>query len=177
MSSSINLLKTEGKEDLRRTRTAYILRLISLVFLGFVGLISIVLFILNSRISVSSVKGEEAIVAQNISFQKDRVSKYYLLNDRIKGVENILNNRKNYTDSLNTLISQVPSDASISSLEIDKGDVSLTVNSGSLLPLNKFLNNMIDLSINKHAIKDMTIETLSIDTKTGSYSLSIKAKI
>lgn len=177
MSDSINLLRTEVKGDSRRLRTTNILRIISLIFLGFVGLISIILFILNSRISVSSVKTEEATVLQNISLQKEKASKYYSLNDRVKGIGEILKNRKNYSSNLNVLIAQVPDGSAISSLEIDKGNIALTVNSSSLLPLNKFLNNMIDLSINKHQIKNMTIESLSIDVKTGNYSLSIKAKI
>lgn len=177
MNDSINLLKTETKESYSRQKTTYVLRIISIVFVFFVGLISIILFFLNSRISISSVKNEQAATLQSIALQKDKLSKFYLLNDRLKGVEDIIKNRKNYTTILNILIDQIPSDAGISSLEIDKENISLTVNSTSLLPLNKFLNNMIDLSINKHSIKNMKIESLTIDSKTSSYSLSIKAKI
>lgn len=177
MNNSINLLKTETKENPRRRKTTYILKIISIIFIFFVGLVSIILFILNSRISISSVKDEETSVLQNISIQKNRLSKYYLLNDRLKGVEEILKDRKNYTNVLNSLVSQIPPDTKVGSLEIDKGDISLSVDSSSLLPLNEFLNNMVDLSINKHVIHNMTIESLTIDSKTGNYSIAIKAKI
>lgn len=177
MNNSINLLRTESKGNSKRRKTTYILKIISLIFIFFVGLISIVLFVLNSRISISSVKNEEAVVLQNIAGQKDRLSKYYLLSNRLNGIEEILKERKNYTDVLNALISQIPQDTEVGSLEIDKGDISLSVNSSSLIPINKFLNNMMDLSINKHVIRNMTIESLTIDSKTGKYSLAIKAKI
>lgn len=177
MNSSINLLKTESKENPKRKKTTYILKIISIIFIFFVGLISIVLFVLNSRISISSVQNEEAVVLKNIAAQKDRLSKYYFLNDRLKGIEKVIKDRKNYTDVLNNLVSQIPQDTQVGSLEIDKGDISLSVSSSSLLPLNKFLNNMIDLSLNKHVIHNMTIESLTIDSQTGKYSLAIKAKI
>lgn len=177
MSDSINLVKAQSREGEERKRRAYILRVISLVFLSFVGLVSIILFILNARISASSIKKEEVVTVQAISAQKEKLAKYNLLNDRLKGISEILKNRKSYTKALNTLLSQVPEGAGTSSLNIEKNDVTLTVNSSSLLPINKFLNNVVELSAKRDVIKDMVIESLSIDSKTGIYSLSVKAKL
>lgn len=177
MNSSINLVKTEDRENARRRKTTYILKVISIVFVSFIALVSIILFILTSKLSLSAVKNEETVVLENITREKNKLSKFYLLTDRLKSIEEILKNRKNYTASLNTLIEQIPSGALASSLQVDKGNITLTVNSSSLSPINRFLNDVINLSINKHTIKDMTIESLTIDSKTGNYSLSIKAKL
>lgn len=177
MNNSINLVKTEDRENSKRKKTTYILKIISIVFVSFVVLVSIVLFILSARFSLSSVKNEEAATLESITHQKNKLSKFYLLNDRLKGIEEILKNRKNYTNSLNTLMGQIPAGATASSLQVDKGNITLTVNASSLFPINKFLNDVINLSINKHIIRDMTIESLTIDSKTGTYSLSIKGKL
>lgn len=176
MSESINLVKAEDKDNLRRQRKIFILRIISLVFIGFVGLVSVILFILYSRISISSVKKDQAQVAQNILFQKDKLAKLNLLNDRLRGINKVFHDRKNYITTLNLLLDQIPLGASAKSLNINKDGISLSISSSSLLPINKFLNNVLDLSSKKNTIQGVIIESLSIDSKSGVYSLAIKAK-
>ena len=176
MSESINLVKVEESESSRRYRKVFILRIISIIFVSFVGIVSIILFILYARISLSSIKREQSAVLQSITFQKNKLAKLNLLNDRLRGLRQVLKDRKNYTDVLNTLLSQIPSGASASALSIGKSGITLTVTSKSLLPINKFLNNVVELSGKKNLIREMVIESLSIDSRTGTYSLSIKAK-
>lgn len=177
MNESINLVKAEESEGSRRHRKVFVLRVISIVFVSFVGIVSIILFILYARISVSSIKREQSIALQSITLQKNKLAKLNLLNDRLKGLSQVLKERKNYTDILDSLLEQIPSGASASALSIGKSGITLTVTSASLLPINKFLNNVVELSRKKNFIREMVIESLSIDSKTGTYSLSIKAKI
>lgn len=177
MNDSINLVKAQDKENFRRERKVFILRIISLVFISFVGLISIVLFILYLRISPEEIRKEQSQVVQSIAFQKNKLVKLNLLNDRLNGINQVLRERKNYTTTLNSILSQIPQEARAQVLSINKNNVSLTVTSASLLPLNKFLNNILELSERKKDIREMVIESLTIDSKTGSYSLSIKAKV
>lgn len=177
MNDSINLVKAQDKENFRRERKIFILRIISLVFISFVGLISIVLFILYLRISPEEIRKEQSQVVQSIAFQKNKLVKLNLLNDRLNGINQVLRERKNYTTTLNSILSQIPQEARAQTLSISKNNVSLTVTSASLLPLNKFLNNILELSERKKDIREMIIESLTIDSKTGSYSLSIKAKV
>lgn len=177
MNDSINLVKAQDKENFRRERKIFILRIISLVFISFVGLISIVLFILYLRISPEEIRREQSQVVQSIAFQKNKLIKLNLLNDRLNGINQVLKERKNYTTTLNSILSQIPQEARAQVLSINKNNVSLTVTSASLLPLNKFLNNILELSERKKDIREMIIESLTIDSKTGSYSLSIKAKV
>lgn len=176
MNSSINLVRAQDRENLQRRKKIFILRAISITFISFVGIVSIILFILYARISVSSIKKEQALAAQNIVLQKDKLAKLNLLNDRLRGIKEILKERKNYTTTLNSLLEQVPVGATTSSLSINKSSVSLTVTSSSLLPINKFLNNIVDLYTKKHLIREIVIESLTVDTRSGTYSLSVKAK-
>lgn len=177
MNDSINLAKAESSGDLRKRKKILILRTISFIFVGFVGIVSIILFILYARISVSSVKREQAKVTQSIALQKDKLAKFNLLNDRLRGINKILMERKNYTNILNSLLGLIPTGASPSVLNINKDGISITITSSSLLPLNKFIDNTVDLTSKKSLIREMVIESLVIDSKTGIYSLSIKAKI
>lgn len=177
MNDPINLVKAQDKENFRRARKIFILRIISLVFISFVGLVSIILFILYLRISPEAIRKEQSQVVQSIAFQKNKLAKLNLLNDRLRGINQVLRERKNYTTTLNSILSEIPQEARAQVLSINKSNVSLTVTSSSLLPLNKFLNNILELSEKKKYIREMVIESLTIDSKTGSYSLSIKAKV
>lgn len=177
MNDPINLVKAQDKENLRRERKIFLLRTISLIFISFVGLVSIVLFILYLRISPEAIRREQSQVVQSIALQKNKLAKLNLLNDRLRGINQVLKERKDYTTTLNSILSQIPQEARAQVLSINKSNVSLTVTSASLLPLNKFLNNILELSENKKYIREMVIESLTIDSKTGSYSLSIKAKV
>ncbi len=175
--SSINLLRTEGPENVKVQKRKFVIRLISIVFLFFVVLTSITLFIISSRISPEAVRKEQDAIIRNLTLQKEKQAKYNLLIDRLVGINQILKTRKNYTNTLNALLSDVPQGVNTTGLSVENSDVTLTVNSNSLLSINEFLTKILDTVSKKHVIRDMTIETLTIDRATGSYSLSIKAKI
>lgn len=176
MSESINLVQGENKVSLARRNRTLILRIISLVFLASVALFSIILFFINNRLSVEDVKKQESITLQKIAQISDRNAKYALLNDRLKGINTILNSRKNYAVFLNAVSGTVPDGAFLTMLTVDKDGLLLTVSSSSLLSINTFLNNIVSQSLNKHLIKDIVIQGLTIDRDNGIYSLSIKAK-
>lgn len=175
MNNDINLIEGE-KTNLARKKRIFILRILSLVFVFSVAFFSILLFIINSRISLESVKREENSTLQKILFFKDRSAKFNLVSDRLKNITALLNSRKKYTVVLNTILQQVPSDVRLTGFTINKDDVLVTAASVSLLSINKFLDSFTSISQQKHAVKDMVIEGLTLDRQTGIYSLSIKAK-
>src|SRR6266404_3434707 len=137
--SSINLLRTEGKEVVKLGKRKYYLRLISIIFLFFVAISSITLFVLANRLSPESVKRDQDVALKAITSQKDKQAKYSLLTDRLSNINQILKSRKNYTSTLNSLIAQVPDGVSTTAMSVDNGNITLTVSSNSLLSINKFL--------------------------------------
>lgn len=173
-NASINLINSE-KLNVRERNRILILRWISLVFLSFVALFSIVLFILEKRISINEIKGQQNAALQRISLLKDRNAKYNLLTDRLRIIKSLISIRKNYTVTLNAILSEIPNGLNVRSLTVDKEGILVSVSSNSLLPINEFLNRATS-KLEKKVIKDMTIEGLTIDKQAGIYSLSIKAK-
>lgn len=173
-NASINLITSE-KTNVRERNRILILRWISLVFLSFVALFSIVLFILEKRISIEKIKGQQNAALQNISLIKEKNAKYNLLTDRLRIIKGLVNSRKNYTSTLNAILAELTEGVNIRSLTVDKDGILISVTSNSLLPINEFLNR-VTAKLDKKVIKDMTIEGLTIDRQVGLYSLSIKAK-
>lgn len=175
MNDDINLIQGE-KTNLARKKRIFILRTFSLIFVFSVAFFSIILFVINSRISLEDVKKNENSTLQKTLLFKDRSAKFNLVSDRLRNISTILNNRKKYTGVLNTILGQVPLDVKLTGLTVDKDDVSVTAASISLLSINKFLDNFTNISQQKHVVKNMIIEGLTLDKQTGVYSLSIKAK-
>lgn len=175
MSSTINLVQGENKESLQDKKRVLVLRYISIIFLSFVALLSILLFFLNNRISPEAVKNQENATLQKLSLIKDRSAKLDLLNDRLRNITNILVTRKKYSSTLSSILGQLPAGTAITGFTIDKSGIVMTATSNSLLSLDQFLNNITKIGLTEHILKDVTIEGLSIDKTSGTYSLSLKA--
>lgn len=175
MNNDINLVKknVDGADN-RKTK---ILRNGAIAFALLIAILSIILFVLSRRNSLESIKKEQNTVLQNITFLEEKAAKFDLINDRIRNIEKVLDARKNYIETVNTIIQEVPNDASVVFVSIDKGVILMTISSASLLSINEFLDRFIGIAEEKHVIKDTTIESLTINSQSERYLLSIKAKL
>lgn len=177
MNNNINLISNQNVELEKELRRLKKFRLISLTCLIAVSLVSILIFVLNLTLPLESVKKEQNTTAANISFLHKKLVTYTLITDRVKNISNILSQRGNYIPQVNEILGKVPTDISIDGLEIQTGQVSISVSGTSLLPINKFIDDMVSLGVKGKAIKDVVIQGLSLDTNSGKYSLSMKANI
>ncbi|RJQ24929.1 hypothetical protein C4577_06680, partial [Candidatus Parcubacteria bacterium] len=120
MNSNINLLQQKDDQLIKKRKRVKILKLAAGISLSLVALFSIIIFILNMQLSVTSIKSEQNSIINSISTLKDKAAKIILVNDRIKGISEILKQRKNYSNLIETVLASVPSGAKITSLEINK---------------------------------------------------------
>lgn len=177
MNNDINLVSDKNLNVFALKAREKIFRNVAIGTLSVVVFFSILLFILTSTSPLSSIKKNEASALYAISFLHGKSVKLHLLNDRLKNISAVLLTRKDYTKTVNSILSQIPSDATANTFEIDKDIMTLKVNSKSLIPINKFIDSFIDLSKSKKIVKDIIITGLTLDKQTGAYSLSVKAKI
>lgn len=172
--SQINLVSMQRSNSLERNRVV-ILRSLSIIFLSFVAFFSILLFILGSRISVENVKRQQKEALQKITLLKERAAKYTLLNDRLRIIKTLVVSRKDPKLTLDSILGQLPPQVNVRGLTVDRDGVTLSITSNSLLPINEFLSR-VTTNLEKKVIREMTIEGLTIDSQTGIYTLSLKAK-
>lgn len=172
MNSDINLIKKEAKVTAKRLK---VIRFLAVILAFFVTLSSIALFLLTRQNSIESIRAEQNTLLQNISLLSDKAAKINFLNDRIRNIESIISERKNYVTTVDQLLTQMPSGVSTASLTLDKENLLLTVTSSSLSGINEFLNNAIKFVDEKHLLKDLTVESLS--AQNNLYSLTFKAKL
>lgn len=173
MNSDINLIKREtGGRSAKRLKY---LRILSIVIASLVVLTSVALFIATRQNSLEGVKAEQNSLLQNILSLQEKAAKLNFLNDRLRNIESITNERKNYIKTVNIILDGLPSDVLTTSLTLDKNDVLLTVSSSSLSSINEFLNNTIEVAQEKHLLRDLIIESLAAQSR--QYSLTLKAKL
>ena len=175
MNNDINLISTQDISIGKKKRVK-IIRGIAISLLAFTAFVSILTFFLNSQVSLASIKKDQDFVLRSMSFLSSKRAKLDLVNDRVKNISEILSKRQNYLNTIRTILDKLPNGTSPTSLGVESDNILLTISSNSLSSVNKFLNDLIDLSIQGHILKNMTIESLTI-SKDGGYSLSIKAKL
>lgn len=177
MNNDINLISNDDAASLKAKKRLKQTRTIAIVSLVIVALVSIIVFVINTQTSLPGIKNDENSTLQSISYLNKKTAKLAVINNRLIDISDILKKRTNYTNAINTLLQLMPPGLSTANLEIDKKDVALVVNSSSLLLIDKFLNSIIDLSAKKQVISGVIIESITLNQKTGSYSLSFKTAL
>lgn len=174
MRNEINLLPSLQTET-ESSGTLKILRILAIGSLLFMLSASVILFLLSQQLSPFRLKKQEKEILYNLSQLHQKEAKLFVVNDRAKSISGIIAGRHNYGLWMDVFLKQIPSDASINSMTINKDKITLTASSKSLLSINTLLNNLIELAKGKKIIKDITIDGLTADVKNGGYSLSISS--
>ena len=175
--SNINLVSAKAvglEEELKRLK---IFRVISLICLIATLLLAVLVFVLNITLPTDTVKKEQQATITGISFFNKKLTQYDFLSDRIKNISAIVSKRQDYGSQINEISQKVPSDASIDTLNVSSGKMSIVVSSTSLLSINKFIDDMVAFGAKGKIIKNVIIQGLSLDFSSGKYSLSIMADI
>lgn len=177
MSSSINLVSSKNDQLERNLRRLRFVKTLAIVSLIFVALTSVVIFVINLSLPISDVKKGQKDALASIAGLHGKQATYYLMRDRITNISSILSKRKSYVDTTNSIFGKLPSGVSADTLDVETGALTLSVSSSSLLPLNQFLDSLIVLGKSGKIIKNLNIQSLILNTKNGSYSLTVQADI
>lgn len=176
MNSNINLILSKEGQSFKKKKRIKLLNSIALGLLLVVAAVSVVLFILNTLNPLSSIKKDQLATINNIATLKERSGKLVMVNDRLKNISEINQKRKIFSSLIDYLISLL-GDLKINFLEIDNKSISFSVTSNSLLEENQFLQKLIEKSSKKEMIKDLMIDSLTVNEKTGLYLLTLRATV
>ena len=163
MSNSINLISNKSVElekELRRLKKVKIAAVICLVA---VVLMAVLVFVLNFTFPFDSVKKDQQLTMANLTAMNTKLTTYALTKDRVSNIANIIAQRGNFIPQTNQILSKVPSDLSVGTLEVTKGSLKITVSGASLASMNKFIDDIILLGSEGKVIKNVIIEGLSLD--------------
>lgn len=155
-----NDTKLPKKELLER------LKIISFGALFIVALLSVIVFLVNLRLSTSSIKDQQSRVLQNLSPYNDTIAKIYLLNSRLDDIGVILNKRRSYSD-VSQIINLVNAGVRVKSYSQDNSqNFSITVTSSSLGDINDYLNSLLKLR-DDGTVRNVVLTTFKSDPAEG----------
>ncbi|MCL5433252.1 MAG: hypothetical protein M1524_04030 [Patescibacteria group bacterium] len=173
MSESINLVANKKNESSRDKKSLKYFRFIAIVFLLSVFLFAISLFIFKTSLGEAALKKQEETLSGNMSSLSDKTVKLLLTQERLRNISDVLKNRSDVNKILDSVMKDMPPSVSINSLSIGKKKVTLIVASYSLYDINVLLDNLQKMSEDKKTFKRLIFDTLSIDDKSGKYSLGV----
>lgn len=173
MSSDINFLATgpvsHGKEKKLKQ-----VRIIALVFILIVGLASVFTFVLNLASPIEGVRQEQNQILSQITSNQEKAAKLAIVNERVISISKIYSERPDYVQILDQVLSKKPNELRTSGLDIGESSIILSVSSSSLLPLNNFLNSVIDLSKTNDRIGSVFLDSLSASQNSSAYIMGVK---
>jgi hypothetical protein len=138
---------------------------------------AVLVFVLNITLPTESVKKEQQSTIVGISLFDKKLAQYVLLDDRVKNISSLISKRKNYVPNIYKIFGKISDDTSVDMLSIQTGQLALTVSSGSLPSINKFIDDLVAFGVSGKIIKNVIIQGLTLNVDSGKYSLSIKADI
>lgn len=174
MSSGINLVVTKNRSVFApifdRIKT---LRLLAVVLLFGVSVSSMILFLLIALSPLPTLKKQESTSLFTLAQFHTDMARLALLNERVENISKIIEKRTDYNKVIDELRNKLPSDSTITGLDIGKKTVSVTVTSQSLASIDAFLSSVIaDTGINK-SFTHANLNTLSLDPARGTYLLTL----
>lgn len=177
MSNNINLLKSSKTKRLNEEKRIRILRIISVLFLVVVGVVSAGLFFMQVNAPVTLVENEELSQKKSLNQLGDRAVKLFITQNRIKDIASIIDKRKILDTVLGDIARAIETNISITSLNLDGKNFSLTVVSSSLSSLDTLVTTLVGMAESKKIFSKVTLEGLSVDPKIGNYTLSLSGNL
>jgi hypothetical protein len=170
MSSGINLISTKSQSSfapfLNRLK---VLRFLAIGLLFFVAVCSMILFILISLSPLSALKQQEQTSLSTLAGYHTDIARLMILRERTDSIAGIISKRTDYTKVIDVIRNKLPSDSSITALQVGDKHVSVTISSPSLASVDSFVNGLVsETGINKPFL-NATLGSIAGDETKGRY--------
>jgi len=177
MNGSINLVSPKNEQLEKEQNRLRIVRMSAFIIMLFVAAIAVLVFIINLTLPINSIKHDEETTLSNISSLHKKLVEYYLVEDRANHLSNVIAKREKLPNIIDALLTIVPGELSVSSMQVDAKKMSLIVSGDSLISMNRLIDDVIMLGAQKNILKNVVMQQLSLDVKNNKYSISIQADI
>ena len=172
MNRGINLVLTEEAEELKHKKRVKKSRLIAGGSLLVVLLISLSIYFLNLRFSPSSIEEDKNALSSQLSPLREKEAKLKVVSDRLNNISLLQERRTDVHKIVDTFLAEVPIGLSVDGLEFTDGLIAVKVSSDSLILIDEFIGNLIDMAERKEIVGTLILNSLDV-AEAGKYSVSI----
>jgi len=149
-----------------------IARIVAICSLILVVLLSVLVYYLNRMAYPQALKTERASLLRSLSSLRSKEAKLAVVTNRTENVSEIISKRVDYAKIISKFFGRKPGEIRVDSLKVDKKTIILTFSSNSLLPINEFIDSLIELGKEK-AINLLVLDSFSTSESTGTYSVAL----
>ena len=171
MSKEINLVLQEGIEELKQKRKLRRFRIAAVSSLIVVLVISLSLYLLKLNLSSGLEERKNSLLSQ-LDPLRNKEAKLKIVNDRIRNISSIQGTRKD----ISKIVDEILTAMSIENLEFEETSVLLEASSNSLVLIDDFINNLIEMGEQKRVVRTMILDSLGFDELQG-YSVSLNISL
>src|SRR3989344_1802795 len=175
MSKEINLVLQEGIEELKQKRKLRRFRIAAVSSLIVVLVISLSLYLLKLNLSSGLEERKNSLLSQ-LAPLRNKEAKLKIVNDRIRNISSIQGTRKDISKIVDEILTAMPKQMSIENLEFEETSVLLEASSNSLVLIDDFINNLIEMGEQKRVVRTMILDSLGFDELQG-YSVSLNISL
>lgn len=174
MVKEINLLPKKNKGILDKESTIVVVRIMSIISFIFVLSSFVGIFFLTKNYSLAAIQNEQDAVQAKFAVLNPKTTKILALSDRIQHIKSILQKKVDLTEKITAIQQKIPSDVKLETLNVTSKTISLTATSASLISLQNFINALTNMVSQKKLLQQLTIDNVSVDIKSGLYTVNVK---
>lgn len=172
MSKEINLLRKTKKQNLF-LENLLIFKIISYFIFGVSLILTFLFFYLSKTQNNDSLLAQDGNLRNKLAGQNNKIAKFLFVKDRLFKINQILNKRNNFNLDIDEIEKGLPASVAVNSLSVDSKIISVSFSSSSLADINQFSNFLGTLSGKNSIFKQITIDSVLLDSTNNKYSLSI----
>jgi type II secretory pathway component PulL len=144
--------------------------IVGLFVVSMVGVYAIT-FTLNA--TIANLNNQQDQLISSLLPYKNRFYSLQLIDDRLRGIAKIINNRQNYDKIMGVLLSAAPVTVSFPNFTISKKTVTLSATAPTLSDLNTYLANLQSLVSHKKIIRSVNQDGLTADNNQGQFKMDL----
>ena len=175
MSNEINLVLKEGVEELKQKRKLSRFRIAAVSSLLMVLVISLSLYLLKLNLGSALEERKNSLLSQ-LDPLRNKEAKLKIVNDRLKNISIVLGTRKDISKIVDEILTAMPGEIFVENLEFEETSVTLKATSNSLVLIDDFINNLIDMAEQKRVVRILILDSLDFDEFQG-YSVSLNISL
>ncbi len=176
MNKDINFLAIKTSQKGEKKKGLMLVKVTAISSLILVAILSVLAYYLNGKIYPQALKNERDYLLRSLSTLHNREAKLAIVSNRIGNISELIDKRVDYSKLISKFFEKMPNGIKVDNLRIDKQTILLTVSSNSLLPINEFIDGLIELGREKE-ISILLLDSLSTSEASGTYSVSLTANL
>ena len=173
MSNDVNLLRNAGRHRQENKKLIWISKIVSVCILLVVLFFSFLFFFLNSHSQLPDLQKEESSLLSNLSVFHTKAVKLLLTENRIKEISSIMVKRSNFDTVITAITGIIPQEIRIQSFSLDKKNATIILSSSSLSSADRLFDNLSKMVNNNKNFSKITLEDITLDTKSSEYTFSL----